>query len=197
MSPARPPRFNRDTAGFALFAGFVVSCTLVHSPAALAGLGILALATAGRKAPGVLRRAARAALPFTAIVALPWMVVNGIDTGGPYALRLFLRVSAITLASFVFIERVDLLRAARFSPTLSWMLTLIASQILVLQRASADFSDAFESRCIDRPSMRDRVRHASARAAFLMTVALRQCEEVALAMRSRGFFDAPQEAPRG
>ena len=91
----------------------------------------------------------------------------------------------------------DLLRAARFSPTLSWMLTLIASQILVLQRASADFSDAFESRCIDRPSMRDRVRHASARAAFLMTVALRQCEEVALAMRSRGFFDAPQEAPRG
>ena len=197
MNLVRHPRLNRDSAGLALFAAFVVVATLVHTPASLAGLGLLALLAAGRQAPRVLRRAARAALPFTAIVAVPWLLVHGLDAGVPFALRLLLRVGAIAVASFVFIERVDLLRAVRFAPTLCWMLTLVSSQILVLQRVGADFSDAFASRCIDRPCLRDRLRHASAKAAFLIAVALRQCEEVALAMRSRGFFDAPPESSGG
>jgi cobalt/nickel transport system permease protein len=195
--PARHSRFNRDSAGLALFAVFVVLTTLIHSPAALAALGLLALAAGGRRAPAILRRAVTTALPFTAIVALPWIFVHGLDTGGPYALRLLLRVCAIAVATFVFIARIDLLRAVRFSPSLAWMLTLVASQILVLRRAGADFSDAFESRCIERPALADRLRHASAKAAYLIAVALRQCEEVALAMRSRGFFDGAPEKPRG
>lgn len=197
VSSASRSRFNRDTGGLALFAAFVVASTLVHSPAALAGLGLLALAAGGRRAPAILRRAAMTALPFAALVALPWVFVQGLEAGGPYALRLVLRVGAIAVASFVFVARVDLLRAVRFSPSLAWMLTLIASQILVLKRAGADFNDAFEARCIERPALADRLRQASAKAAFLITVALRQCEEVALAMRSRGFFDGAPEKRGG
>lgn len=189
MNLSPTTRVNRDTRGLLVFAIFVVLATMVHSPLVLAAMGLLALGAAGHHAPTVLRRAATTALPLTALVALPWLFVQGVETGGLYASRLFLRVGAIAVASFVMIERVDLLRAVRFSPSLAWMLTLIVSQILVLQRASADFSDAFESRCIDRPSLRDRFRHTTAKAAYLIVVALRQSEDVALAMRSRGFFD--------
>ena len=197
MSDLSRHRLNRHTLGLGLYAIFVVLATLIHAPVALGVLALLVLMLAGGRAPIVLRRTAKAALPFTAVVAIPWLLMHGINDGGLYVLRLVLRVCAITMASFVLIERIDLLRAVRFSPTVAWTLTLITSQILVLQRAGADFSEAFESRCINRPSLRDRLRHVSAKAAYLVTVALRQCEEVALAMRSRGFFDAPREARRG
>lgn len=182
-------RWNGDLAGLVAYLGFVVLCTLVHAPAALTALLAVALLAAGRDWRAVASRALRAALPFTALVALPWLAVHGLDAGAPYVLRLGLRVAAIAVAGFACIGRIDLLRAVRGAPTLAWMLALVTSQILVLRRAAADFAGAFESRCIARPSVRDRLRHATAMAGYLIVVALRQCEEVALAMRSRGFFE--------
>lgn len=189
MTPGFSPFKDRDQRWLLAYLVFVLVSTLVHAPLALAGLLLLGLWAAGKEFSSVLRRAARAALPFTAVVALPWLLMHGLESAAPYVIRLVLRVAAIAVASFVFIGRIDLLRAVRFSPTLAWMLTLIASQILVLQRAAGDFTAAFESRCIDRPSLRDRWRHGTAMAGYLIVVALRQCEEVALAMRSRGFFE--------
>lgn len=182
--------YNRDTLGLAAYLAFVVAATSIHLPSALAAMLAIAIAAGGRAAPRIVARAARATLPFSLLVILPWWLVHGGEAAAPYALRTGLRIATIATASFVFIARIDLLRAVRFSPTLAWLLALTHSQILVLQRAAADFDQAFASRCIVRPRLRDRLRHAAALAALLVATALRQAEEVALAMRSRGFFDA-------
>ncbi len=181
---------NRDAAGLLAYAGCVILATSVHAPAALAALLGVALLAGGRQAPQILGRALRATLPFALVVILPWCWLHGSEAAAPFALRTALRIAAIACASFAFIARVDLLRALRWSPTLAWMVALTWSQILVLQRAAGDFNQAFESRCIVRPRLRDRLRHAAALAALLVATALRQAEDVALAMRSRGFFDA-------
>lgn len=168
----------------------VVSFTLVHDPLwlALGLVGVLLLAS--RQVLTLLRRALRVILLFNLAVSLGYALVAHLQDFSPWQtlLRINLRVLAITLLTFLFISRVNLLRALDFSPRLTWLLALAYSQAMSLQRTHADFRLALVSRCPRRPGLKQRYRASAAAAAWFMDKALAAARETAQALRARGFF---------
>lgn len=166
--------------------------TFVHDPALLAlGLAV-ALALAGSERWRILKRSLYAMLAFNLSVSLGVVLVGlwqgRIDTG--WLLLANLRVLLMVYLGVWFVARTNLLAALAGWPTATLVATLTLGQARAFERLIRDFRHAFASRSIVKPRLLDRRRHAGAQAVALLDKAQAQSTEVALAMRSRGSFDA-------
>ena len=178
-----------------LYLAVLPAPTFVHDQALLA-LGLLiALALAGAERWRILKRSLLAILAFNLSVSLGVVLVglwrdgvSGIDT--QWLLLANLRVLLMVFLGFWFVARVNLLAALAGWPTATLIATLALGQARAFERMIRDFRFAFASRAIVKPRLLDRRRHAGAQAIALLDKAQAQSTEVALAMRSRGAFDA-------
>ncbi len=169
----------------------VVAVTLLHEPWLLAGFLAAALAASGAARWRILRRAVLAVLTFNLTVSLGYAAVSLWQGrfSAAYLLLVNLRVLLLVYLGFWFVARVNLLEACRFSPSLSFVVTLAAGQIEAFSRALRDFRLAFVSRNAAAPALAARARHAAAQAGHLLDKSVCMAAETALAMRSRGCFD--------
>lgn len=170
----------------------VVAVTLIHVPAILGGLLALAVLAAGGKRWLLLRRTLRAVLFFNLVASLGYAAV-GLWRGDfrpDYLLLLNLRVLLLVFLGFWYARHANLLAALAGWPTLTLIATLTLGQMRSLARTIADFRLAFTSRTLRPPRLRDRAHHAGAQGIVLMDKSLAAATETALAMKSRGAFDA-------
>lgn len=175
-----------------LYLAVLPAPTFIHDPALLALVLLLALALAGAERWRILKRSLLAILAFNLSVSLGVVLVglwqDRIDTG--WLLLANLRVLLMVYLGFWFVARTNLLAALSGWPTITLLATLAIGQIRAFEKLLRDFRLAFASRAIVRPRFADRRRHAGAQAIALLDKAQAQSTEVALAMRSRGTFDA-------
>ncbi len=174
-----------------LYLAVLSASTFVHDPALLA-LGFLAaLALAGAKRWRILKRSLLAILAFNLSVSLGYALIASWrgDFRPEWLLIANLRVLSMVYLGFWFVARVNLLAALQGWPTATLIATLVLGQIRVFERLIRDYRLAFASRCIVRPRLAERRRHAGAQAIALLDKAQAQSTEVALAMRSRGAFE--------
>lgn len=166
--------------------------TFVHDPALLA-LGLLiALTLAGADRWRILERSLLAILAFNLSVSLGYLAI-GLWRGDfrpEWLVVANLRVLLMVYLGFWFVARVNLLAALQGWPTATLVATLAIGELRSFERLLRDCRDAFTSRSIVKPRLIDRRRHAGAQAVALLDKAQAQATEVALAMRSRGAFDA-------
>lgn len=175
-----------------LYLAVLPAPTFVHDPRWLAAGLALALLLAGAERWQILRRSLLAILAFNLSVSLG-VVLVGLWRGridGDWLLLANLRVLLMVFLGFWFVARVKLLAALAGWPTATLVATLALGQIRSYERLLRDFRLAFDSRNIARPGLLARRRHAGAQAITLLDKAQAQSTEVALAMRSRGAFDA-------
>ncbi|MDR2239136.1 MAG: energy-coupling factor ABC transporter permease [Zoogloeaceae bacterium] len=169
----------------------VVAITFVHEPLWLAAALAAAFVACGAARWRILRRAALAVLAFNLAVSLGYAAVAVWQErfSAQTLLLLNLRVLLLVFLGFWFVARVSLLEACRFSPGLTFVVTLAVGQIQTFARALRDFRLAFVSRNAACPAPVDRARQAAAQAAHLLDKSIAGAAETALAMRSRGAFD--------
>lgn len=168
----------------------VIAATSVHDPWWLAVGLLAAVAWAGRQAAAIARRALRAVVLFSLVVSVGYAggAAFGQTVSIEYLIRINIRVYLLIFLTFLLTARVDLLRALNFSRSLTYLATLALSQIITLRRLFEELRLAAESRRLRRLRLRDGYLQSAAAAVQLFDKAERTSGEIALAMRSRGFF---------
>lgn len=175
-----------------LYLAVLPASTFIHDPVGLAAGLALALLLAGAGRWQILRRSLLAIFAFNLSVSLG-VVAFGLWRGRvdtDWLLLANLRVLLMVFLGFWFVARVNLLAALAGWPTATLIATLALGQARSFERILRDFRHAFESRNLLRPRLIDRRHQAGAQAVALLDKAQAQSAEVALAMRSRGAFDA-------
>ncbi len=187
-------RFREPRRSQALLAAWIVAAfalSAVTDARLLAAAAAAVLVLFRRGAGRQLRRVALAVLPFTlGLSAVSWLWLRvtapAPPAAGPY-LALALRACVIAFLGFSVLARVDLLRAAAPSPSLTRLLVLTLAQIHALRLVATDSALGLRSRLPRRPRARDVIRGSGALTVALLTLATRNARDVADAMRSRGF----------
>jgi cobalt/nickel transport system permease protein len=171
------------------YAVAVVAATLVHRPLWLNAAALLVVVSAGPRAPRLLGRVLRAALPFILAVSLGYLLVARDDPAAPTTLALVNgRVLLLVALAFRVLPAVDLTRALGFSPTLRFALVLVTSQVLTFRRLFTDFRLALASRTVRRVGLLTALRHGAATAAWFLHRAEHDATERTQALTARGFF---------
>jgi cobalt/nickel transport system permease protein len=168
----------------------LVAATSIHNPWWLA-TGLLVVAVlAGRQAPTIGWRALRAVLLFNLVISVGYAAsaLFGQAVSLDYLILVNIRVYLLTFLTFTLAYRIDILRALSFSRNLSYLVTLVLSQIISFRRLFEDLRLAAESRRLRRLRLRERYLQSAAAAVHLFDRAEHDAREIALAMRSRGFF---------
>lgn len=177
----------------------VIAATSIHNPWWLAA-GLLVVASlAGRQAPTVGWRALRAVLLFNLVISVSYAAsaLFGRAVSVDYLILVNLRVYFLIFLTFTLAARIDILRTLSFSQGLTYLATLVLSQIITFRRLYEDLRLAAESRRLRRLRLRERYLQSAAAAVHLFDRAEHDAREIALAMRARGFFrpDASDDAP--
>lgn len=179
-------------AWLAAYLAGVIAATFVHEPVILGAALALAVAAAGRDRWTLLRRTLLAVLAFNLTVSLGYAAIAlwRDDFSPDYLLLVNLRVLLMVFLGVWFAARVDLIAALDASPTLAFVATLTLGQLRTFERIVQDFALAFASRNPAPPRLIDRAHHAAAQGIALMDKTQAAASESAMAMRSRGAFDA-------
>lgn len=175
-----------------LYLAVLPAPTFIHDPQLLGAALLFALAATGAGRWHILRRSIMAMFAFNLSVSLGVVLIGtwrgDIDTD--WLLLANLRVLLMVYLGFWFVTRTNLLDALAGWPTVTLIVTLAQGQARAFARTVQEFRLAFTSRSIGRPRLLDRRHNASAQTIALLDKAQAQSTEVALAMRSRGAFDA-------
>ncbi|HSN14507.1 MAG TPA: hypothetical protein VLT61_07725 [Anaeromyxobacteraceae bacterium] len=184
---SRDPRVDRLLLGGWLVAAFAASS--VTDWRLLAGALLAALLVSVR-GPWPVRRTLVTVLPLSAGLSLAswgWLRLLGARPPiGPFA-ALVLRTVLIAFVGFAVLARVDLLRALAPWPLASRLLVVTLAQIHALRRLRTESLLGLRSRLARRPGPIDVARSAGVVTATLFGVASRNAQDVADAIRSRGF----------
>lgn len=175
-----------------LYLAVLPAPTFVHDSRLLGAALLMAIAASGAGRWQLLKRSILAILAFNLSISLGYVAV-GLWRGDwhpDWLILANLRVLLMVYLGFWFVTRVNLLAALAGWPTATLVATLALGQARTFERILRDFRLAFESRNILRPRLIDRRHQAGAQAVALLDKAQAQSTEVALAMRSRGAFDA-------
>ncbi len=122
---------------------------------------------------------------FTALfISTPYALWTGHYS---YVFLLTLRVLNLTLLTLLVLRNTNLYLALGFSKTLSQLLVLTSSHILLYRRVFSEFKDSLRSRSPEGPQRRDMINFSGGIGLYFFDRALRDSEEVAKAMKSRGF----------
>ena len=185
----------RDRIAFAAYLAAVVAATSIHNVLWLGAGLLVAVLVAGRQAPALLRRTLLPILFFNLAVSLGYIAAGLLagDFRWGYLTLMNVRVILLTFLSFLMVARVDLLRALGFSRTLTYLIVLALSQIMTFRRLHQEFRLAGESRRLRRPRLRDGYTQGAVVAVQFFDKAEHGAGEIALAMRSRGFFSPTPE----
>jgi cobalt/nickel transport system permease protein len=177
----------------------VIAATSVHDPRWLAAGLLVALLAAGSDAARLLRRTLLAVLAFSAVVSAGYVVAGllGGNLDPAYLIRINIRVCLLTFLTSLLATRVDFLRALNFWPAGSYLATLILSQVVTFRRLFDELRQAADSRRLRRLPLRDGYAQSAGAAVHLFDKAERTSGEIALAMRSRGFFAPAGQDARG
>lgn len=179
----------RDRLLLGAYLALVIAVTAIHSVPLLALTLAAAFMVAGRDTRRHARRALSALLIFNGTVSLAYAAAalwQG-RYSGHYLLLLNLRVYLLTFLTFLMVQRVNLFRAV-VGRDLAFLLVLAFSQSITLRRAFDDFRLALRSRTLTPLRRGDLYRHAGALGGFLLEKSRSHAGDVALAMKSRGFF---------
>ena len=173
-----------------MYGVYVLTVSLTHNPAWLAGCWMLTLIVAQSDAPRLLRRALTTTLLFSGFVTAAHIMLSLTQGHDPWlwALRTNLRVLALTSATLLFSRHVHPLVLAGSSPILQTVVILVLAQISTLRRLVSDARNALRSRTADRPGITLLVRHGGTTAATLLRKAHHDLTTTTEAMASRGFF---------
>ena len=168
----------------------VLAATSVHHPSWLAAGLLVVAALAGRQAPTIGWRALRAVLFFNLVISVGYSAsaLFGQAVSVDYLILVNIRVYLLIFLTFTLASRIDILRALSFSRGLTYLVTLVLSQIISFRRLFGDLRLAAESRRLRRLQLRERYLQSAAAAAHLFDRAEHDAREIALAMSSRGFF---------
>jgi cobalt/nickel transport system permease protein len=172
------------------WAASVLGLSAAKDPAVLLAAGVLAIILFRRGSLRVARRVLLAvAPPVTALslASFAWLAWSGRSPPAAPFVALALRALVIAFATLSVLARVDLLGAARPSPTLTRLLVLCLAQIQALRRLATESVEGLRSRLPRRPRTRDVVAGAGAVTVALLTLSVRNARETGEAMRSRGF----------
>ncbi len=183
---------NRARLWLLAYFATVVAITCIHVPALLAGGLALAVIAAGSGRWRLLKRSVGALLAFNLSVSLGYAAI-ALWRGNfivDYLLLVNLRVLLLVFLGFWLVSRVNFIAALAGWPMLAMLATLTIGQIRVYRRVLEEFRLAFRSRNLTPPRLTDHARHAGAQGGALLDKSLASAGEVALAMRSRGAFDA-------
>lgn len=175
-----------------LYLAALLAVGFVHDPLWLGAAMALALFAAGTGRWRLLWRSLRAVVAFNLCVSVGYALVAAWqgELSWLVLLRINLRVVLLVFLGFWFIDRVNLLEALRFSPTLSLLATLAAGHVVVFRRIARDFRAAIVSRSAGRRlPWQDRLRHGAALSTHLLDKSVASAELSARALRSRGCFD--------
>ncbi|MBM3286430.1 MAG: hypothetical protein FJY88_03625 [Candidatus Eisenbacteria bacterium] len=167
-----------------------VALTLVHSVPVMVAVLVAALVLAGTDAPRILKRALIAIALVNSVVSISYALAGWLRGSLDLDCLLLVnaRVLALTIVTMLAARRIDILRAASFSPALGRFLTVLYGQVLIHRRTYQEMRAALRSRSARRPTARDLYRHGAAAASILLDKALYNAGEIAQAMRSRGLL---------
>lgn len=180
----------KERIALASYLAAVVAATSVHHVPFLLILLAAAILLAGRSAVRTGRRALLAIVLFNSVVTLSYTALSLYrgDFSPRYVMLVNLRVFVVTFLTFLTVDRINLFRALSFSPTLSRIVTLAFGQIVTFRRIFEDFRLALRSRTVARLSAGELLRHGGSTGAWFLRKALDNSEEIARAMKSRGFI---------
>ncbi len=180
----------RERIALAAYFTAVVAATSVHHVPFLLFLLAGAILLAGKSAVRTGRRALLAIVLFNSVVTLSYAALSLYrgDFSPRYVLLINLRVFVVTFLTFLTVDRVNLFRALSFSSTLSRVVTLAYGQIVTFRRLFGGFRLALRSRTMTRLSAGELLRHGGSTGAWFLRKALDNSEEIAQAMKSRGFI---------
>ncbi|UCH83551.1 MAG: ABC transporter permease [Candidatus Latescibacterota bacterium] len=181
----------KDTSALVVYAAAVIAITLVHHTGLLAAALAVAVVIAGQRAARLARKAFFAIVVFNLVVTVSYVVVSLVrdELSLHFVLLMNLRVFLLTFLGFLVADRINLFKAVSFSKTLSYLLTVAASQIVTFRRLFDDFRMAFKSRTPNPARSKDLYRHGASAASFFLHKSFLESAEITDAMKSRGFFD--------
>jgi len=128
---------------------------------------------------------------FNSVVSISYILISILQKQDwlEYITLLNIRVFSLTYLTFFVFSKINLFKALSFSKTLTYILTLSYSQILSFKRSYTDFKFALKSRTIEKPKLRTMYNHISALFYHFFNKSLKNSEDIAQAMKSRGFFN--------
>ncbi|WP_457638831.1 hypothetical protein [Persephonella sp.] len=164
----------------------VVLLTLVHSAVFYTAVLLVLFFLSGRGFVFILKKSTGVVAFFAGTVSIFYTALYGLDV--EYLTLLNLRVFTITFLTFLFIKKTDLFKALDFSKTLTFLLVVSYSQILSFKKYYTEFSMALKSRTVKKLSFREKYLFSKSSAGFFLDKSLKNSQEIAAAMKSRGFF---------
>ncbi|WP_457640550.1 hypothetical protein [Persephonella sp.] len=168
----------------------VITFTTIHSISFFILSILILFILSGKDIIKITKKAVLSILIFNSVISASYFVISVFrdDYNFDYILLINLRVFAITYLTFLFVHKVNLFRMFSFSKTLTFLLILSYSQILIFKKYFSDFQMALKSRMINKPTKKDRYNFISSVIYFFMNKSVKNSQEIAQAMKSRGFF---------
>ncbi len=186
----------RDRALLVGWAVAVLAASFLHDLrllGAAAGLVVIAVAAvAGRQMPRAARRALLAVAVFGGPVGATWLAWALFQGDPPVMValgafaRFELRAFVLTFLTFGLLGQLSPERLLAGQPDLLRALTIVQVQIRLFRRLLEEYRFAFECRTTGPAGWSVRLRHAAAASGALIGRAVRESEDIGLAMEARG-----------
>jgi len=172
---------------------YVISLFIISSltnSSVLIVLFVAALILFYKDTAGSLKRLLYLLGPFVFVMSLATVVYYLLKTGRfdrwDILLNFNLRAGLMAHLSFVFLRRVNMFDAVRFSRPLTTILSMSVAQIYTYRRLLSDFYTTLKSRTIKRQNLIGSLRWAGIVSVYFMMLSIRNSKEMAEALRSRG-----------
>ncbi|SNZ07040.1 cobalt/nickel transport system permease protein [Persephonella hydrogeniphila] len=179
----------KDKLILAFYITSIILLTTVHNIYFLLSFLIFLFVLSNKDTFNILKKTVISVIAFNSVVSISYIILSIIRNTGwlEYITLLNLRVITITFMTFLFINRVNIIKAFSFSKTAQYLLTISYSQILRYRKTFEEFKYSLKSRTV-KPEIKDMYNFTSAVFLYFLNKSFRDSKEISQAMKSRGFF---------